>query len=163
MATREQPLFVADARVRSLAEQLDGMQDADAKEKALIAYLQQTVEDLEAGRIQTTVSAATLSPDNDVEPLPSVGESDTNQSPDDAFDLARKHGLESVFIAWVMNRSLQVAENPLERLPCANTRPEEDWRCKKEGEMVCGQCRLVSYCSKVGCHIVCRSVFYPRW
>lgn len=40
---------------------------------------------------------------------------------------------------------------PLDTLPCANVQVYKYEVCNKPGTMVCSECRLVSYCSKVGC------------
>ncbi|KAF8891944.1 hypothetical protein CPB84DRAFT_1368633 [Gymnopilus junonius] len=73
---------------------------------------------------------------------------DARKISDKVFDLAQKHGLESAYLAWAMEKSFHLAESPLERLPCANVKPAEEWRCDKDGKMTCGECKLVSYCSK---------------
>lgn len=39
---------------------------------------------------------------------------------------------------------------PPDTLPCANVQVHKYEVCNKPGTMVCSECRLVSYCSKVG-------------
>ncbi|KAF8891945.1 hypothetical protein CPB84DRAFT_1783894 [Gymnopilus junonius] len=127
MTAREKPLF-------ALAEQLDSLQLADAKQEALTAYLQETVDTLEAQRNSTKPSPDALLPEEETEPSSTEDESATDE--------------EHVFLDWITKRSMQVSKKPLERLPCANVKAEEDWRCDKEGKMACTACKLVSYCSK---------------
>lgn len=132
-------------KLQSLSDQLDQAEHARDKEIALVKFLQAGLED----KGYTTLK-----------PLPSgFGTSDGNgrgETPRESTifaDIIKKHNLDQAYLNWTLTCSQPTAEHkPLERLPCANVKPEENWRCRNDGKLTCGECHLVSYCSKVCSH-----------
>jgi len=128
---------------KSLADQLDQLQDQNTKEAILIDYLKHMKdnEDLNERTAIMQIGGDVLYPDG--------VKQDRKAAQEELYLLIRKHHLEKAHYDWVLSESRKSSDRPLERLPCANVKPSEDWRCTKDGTMACANCRLVSYCSKV--------------
>jgi len=132
-------------KLQSLSDQLDQSEHARDKEIALVKFLQ----DLEVDKGYTTLK-----------PLPTgFGTSDGNGPGETRestifADIIRDHSLNQAYLNWVFTQLQPTAADnkPLERLPCTNVKPEENWRCRNDGKLTCGECHLVSYCSKVCSH-----------
>jgi len=52
--------------------------------------------------------------------------------------------------------ALKARYTPPTSLPCANVQAAKYSFCQNPGKMACSACKLVSYCSKVGRHLVAR-------
>jgi hypothetical protein len=93
------------------------------------------------------ISHKTLSIGDRIGSAPVFG-NDIDKSTNSFFtpELLERHGIHwhDIAIAFA-----GVGEKPLERLPCANVEPTKSWRCQENGRLACGECKLVSYCSKV--------------
>lgn len=129
-------------KLQSLSDQLDQSEHARDKEIALVKYLQ---AHLEADKDHTTLKllpSALGTPDGD-------GRGETRESTI-LSDIIRKHNLGQAYLDWVFTYLQPTAADnkPLERLPCANVKAEENWGCRNDGKLTCGECHLVSYCSK---------------
>jgi hypothetical protein len=132
-------------KLQSLSDQLDQSEHAKEKEIALVKFLQ----DLEVDKGYTILK-----------PLPSgFGTSDgngrgENREPTTFADIIGKHNLGQAYLNWTFTdlQPTDADSKPLERLPCANVKPEENWRCRNDGKLTCAECHLVSYCSKVCSH-----------
>ncbi|KDR80410.1 hypothetical protein GALMADRAFT_242832 [Galerina marginata CBS 339.88] len=135
------PEFIA--RLQALAHELDGLQNREAKEKAFISCLRELTDEENHDK---TANGKTiwLLPDGGV--FGNDKPEDFGESP--SSDLVKKHGLEDVYFRWAMGYARAWADQPLERLPCANVDPVKNWRCQEDGKSSCGECKLVSYCSK---------------
>ena len=130
-------------KLQTLADRLDQLELARDKEIALVEYLQAPLE------VDTTLKL-----------LPSgFGTSDSNGGGETRkstifADIISKHNLGQAYLNWIFTDYQPTATNnkPLERLPCANVKPEENGGCRDDGKLTCGECHLVSYCSKVCSH-----------
>ena len=157
-ARQPKALYQYDARLESLAKQLDSLRgDYEAKKMALTDYLEEATLKAAAQGVQYESN----SEESDSEF--SKSKTKREKGPYDAYTLAERHELGQVFQDWVLRRSLRAAHRPFERLPCANSTPvhptedknssrsKNNGHCENEAKLTCAQCRLVSYCSKVSC------------
>ena len=130
-------------KLQSLSDRLDQSEHAKDKEIALVEYLQ---AHLEVDKGYTTLKLLPSGFGNSE----GNGGSETRESTIFA-DIIGKHNLGQAYLNWVFTHLQPTAANnrPLERLPCANVKPEENWGCRNDGKLTCGGCHLVSYCSKV--------------
>lgn len=130
-------------KLQSLSDRLDQSELARDKEIALVEYLQAHLED---DKGYTTLKLAP----SGFETSDGNGGGEARESTIFA-DIIRKHNLGQAHLNWVFTHLQPTAANnkPLERLPCANVKPEENRGCRNDGKLTCGECHLVSYCSKV--------------
>ncbi|PPQ96108.1 hypothetical protein CVT26_004742 [Gymnopilus dilepis] len=139
----EKPLFGYNSRLLALSNQLDRLKDdQEAKRMALMDYLQESTHKFQLEEHSSSNDESGDEGDED---------HDTGKAGGDhanAYVLAQRHGLAQAFDDWLLKRTLRMAKPPLEFVPCANARPDDDWHCENAGKLTCGQCKLLSYCSK---------------
>ncbi|KAF9543453.1 hypothetical protein CPC08DRAFT_823704 [Agrocybe pediades] len=69
-------------------------------------------------------------------------------SQDDLHKIVQQHHLEKTLFSWGVKIAKLCSDEALEKLPCANVKAEENWKCSNDGTKACANCKLVSYCSK---------------
>ncbi|KAF9543454.1 hypothetical protein CPC08DRAFT_824152 [Agrocybe pediades] len=140
--------------IKSLATKLEGLTLKKDKEAALKHYLQTLLENRHDPSINPKGGTISLGPQGSKESLESAAQKIANDKyQEQLHQLVERHGLNQTLVNWSVSAAQNVGYQPLNRLPCANVKPEEDWKCSNDGTRACSSCKLVSYCSK-DCQVV---------
>jgi hypothetical protein len=131
---------MAPSSPHALANELSRLSTDEEKKAAVVSY----VNNLD---VDTSKSTQDLRPGRD-------NQSDPCSIPDpelerQLFEILKKHNLMSWFYETFIKTKDLGSFPAIERLPCAHVQVKKQWNCPNEGKLVCGNCRLVGYCSKV--------------
>ena len=129
-----------DLSLDELSAQLSQLSTKDAKMEAVSTYVNSALQG--PGQRETIVHLAGNNVSN------SVGQTERRDG-DTAIlmRLLEQHGLD--FDDYMKILSESEFDASLARAPCAHVVPEEAWSCPNEGRMICSNCNIVAYCSKV--------------
>jgi hypothetical protein len=132
------------SEVQALADQLEHLGTTQDKMDVVASFVQDSIS-------RGELSNVTFKPG--IQPM-SDHSQDDEEGQELLMTLLQNHGLEHAYFEWVVENAEAIGglgtDETLERLPCANVEAAKNWRCTEDGTLACSQCKLVSYCSKVG-------------